>query len=250
MDLSYLDKKYFISHDVYNCPFCKRNNVSYSMIGNFRFDWTDKKECFGYLIACSSCRKTSLHLSFYDLRTHKYTSSIGESSNYFEIPGDVDNKIFYSRPSSYFTIDSRIPEKVRQLIFEAEESRQANLLVGASACLRRTVYDLLEYEKSIIVNIKTGRADYQNSVKELKKKFSSTVDSQLFDALANIQEMSSDPLHEGSWKEWDSTKLRFLIELVKAILDEMYVMPDERKKRLGILGQLKSTFEGNKKSSG
>lgn len=249
MDLSHLDKKYFISHDVYNCPFCKRNNVRYSMAGNFRLDWTDKKECYGYLITCSSCHKTSIHLSFYDLRARQYTSIISDSSNYFNVSGDIDSKIFYSRPSSYFTLDSRIPENIRQLIFEAEESRQANFLVGASACLRRAIYELLEHEKSIIINSKTNRPDYQVSVKELKKKFVSTVDSELFDALANIQEMSSDPLHEGSWNEWDSPKIRFLIELIKAILDEMYVIPDERKKRLGILGQLKSTFEGDKKAS-
>lgn len=249
MDLSHLDKKYFIDPNVYNCPFCKRNNVKYSMTGNFWFDWSDSKECSGYLITCSSCNKTSLHLSFQDLRGNKYTSRISNSGNYFSVStGDIDSKIFYSRPSSYFTLDNRIPSKVRQLIFEAEQSRQANLLVGASACLRKAIYELLEYEQSVMINPKTKRADYQGSVKKLKEKFSNVV-PELFDALSNIQEMVSDPLHEGSWKAWDSPKLRFLIELVKVTLDEMYVIPYERKKRLGILGQLKGTFEKNKKSN-
>jgi len=37
MDLSHLDKKYFIDPHIYNCPFCKRNNVSYSLIDTFSF---------------------------------------------------------------------------------------------------------------------------------------------------------------------------------------------------------------------
>lgn len=252
MDLSHLDKKYFIDSSIYNCPFCKRNNVSYSMIDSFSFDWTDKKKCYGYLTQCDSCGKISLHWSWRELRIKKYKHNLDTEGYYIDKFLDtfgLDKEIFYSRPTSYFTLDSRIPEKIRYLIFEAEDSRQANLLVGASACLRKAIYELLEYENSIIVSKKTNRADYQESVKALKKKFSPTVDPQLFDALAHIQEMSSDPLHEGSWNEWDSPKIRFLIELLKAILDEMYIIPDERKKRLGILGQLKSTFEGNKKAN-
>lgn len=249
MDLSHLDKKYFIDEDVYNCPFCKRNNVKYSMVGYFRFDWSGNKECFGYLVQCSSCRKTSLHLSYQDFRVHQYTSRIGESSNYFNVSGEIDSKIFYSRPSSYFTLDNRIPDKIRQLIFEAEQSRQANLLVGASACLRKAVYELIRYEKTAVKNGETGRTDYEASIKKLKEKFMN-VSPELFDALSNVQEMTSDSLHEESWEAWDSPKLRFLIELVKSILEEIYVFPDEKKKRLGILGQLKSTFEGNKNPTG
>ncbi len=245
MDLSHLDKKYFVDGDVYNCPFCKRNNVKYSMVGYFRFDWSGNKECFGYLIQCSSCDKTSLHLSYQDLRAQQYTSRIG-SGNYFSGVGEIDSKIFYSRPSSYFTLDNRIPDKIRQLIFEAEQSRQANLLVGASACLRKAVYELIKHEAITVKNEKTGRTNYGASIKKLKEKFSN-VSPELFDALSNIQEMASDPLHEESWEAWDSPKSRFLIELVKSILDEVYVLPDEKKKRLGILGQLKSTFEINKK---
>lgn len=244
MDLSHLDKKYFIDEDVYNCPFCKRNNVKYSMVGDFRFDWSGNKECFGYLIQCSSCQKTSLHLSYQDLRAKKYTSRI-DSDNYFGTSGEIDSKIFYSRPSSYFTLDNRIPDKTRQLMFESEQSRQANLLIGASACLRKAIYELIRFEKAMIKDKKTGYTDYQESIKMLKKKFPS-VSPELFDALSNVQEMISNPLHEESWEAWDSPKLRFLIELVKATLDEIYVIPNERKKRLNLLSQFKTTFEQDK----
>ena len=58
--------------------------------------------------------------------------------------------------------------------------------------------------------------------------------------------MTSDNVHEGSWEAWDSPKLRFIIELTKATLHEMYVVPEERKERLGLLGQMKSAFSSSK----
>lgn len=59
MDLSHLDKKYFIDVYVYNCPFCKRGNVHYKIVGSLEFDWTEKKKCYGYLVQCQSkgCEK-------------------------------------------------------------------------------------------------------------------------------------------------------------------------------------------------
>ena len=158
---------------------------------------------------------------------------------------DIDGQLFFSQPSSYFVLDSRIPEKIRELIYEAENSRKSNFLVGASACLRKAVYELLEHEKAIVKNKKTGHADYQESIKSLKAKFPS-VAPELFDALGHIQELASDNVHEGSWDAWDSPKLTTLIELTKATVHEMYVVPEERKERLGVLNQLKSVFSSSK----
>lgn len=243
MDLSHLDKKYFIDAHIYNCPFCKRNNVSYSLIDTFSFHWSEYKTCYGYIVECNSdgCEKTSMHLSFQDLKHYKHSDKFMDGL-------DIDAALFFSQPTSYFVLDNRIPEKVRELIYEAENSRKTNYLVGASACLRKAIYELLEHEKSIITNTKTGYADYQESIKNLKTKFPN-VASELFDALGHIQEMVSDNVHEGSWEAWDSHKLRFIIELTKATLHEMYVVPEERKERLGLLGQIKSAFSSSKFSS-
>jgi len=38
-DFSYLDKKYFIDPYVYNCPFCNRRNVYYSITHTYEFNW-------------------------------------------------------------------------------------------------------------------------------------------------------------------------------------------------------------------
>lgn len=206
------------------------------------FDWNNEKKCAVHLVKCNSCQKTSLHFSFNEMRANGQYGLIND----FKENMDIDKGLFFSQPSSFFTLDNRIDSRIRDLIWEAEQSRRANLLVGASACLRKAVYELIRYEKTTVINKRNGHTDYEASIKKLKEKFLS-VSPELFDALSSIQEMTSDPLHEESWEAWDSPKLRFLIELVKSILDEIYVLPDEKKKRLGILGQLKSTFEVNKK---
>ncbi|MDD4902760.1 MAG: hypothetical protein PHE24_06540 [Patescibacteria group bacterium] len=245
MDLSHLDKKYFIDAYKYNCPFCKRNHVSYSLNQTTDFDWAEKKKCYVYIVSCDSCKKESLHFSYEDIQERGQYSS---SRNRFREKIDIDSKMFFSQPSSFFALDERIPREIRELIFESEKARQANLLVGASACLRKTIYELLVYEKVVIKNEKTGRADYQASIKNLKSKFQS-VAPELFDALGDIQELASDNVHEGSWEAWDSPKLRFIIELTKATLHEMYVVPEERKERLGLLGQMKSAFSNSKSAA-
>jgi len=247
MDLSRLDKKYFIDPYKYNCPFCKRNHVTYEIVDTFAFHWGENKICHGYLVRCESegCEKISMHLSFKEIREAYAEYNQTKHRNRFSKNLDIDSELFFSQPTSYFVLDNRIPEKVRELVYEAENSRKSNYLVGASACLRKAIYELLEHEKAIVKNPKTGYADYQESMRALKSKFSS-VAPELFDGLGHVQEMTSDNVHEGSWEAWDSPKLRFIIELTKATLHEIYVVPEERKERLGVLSQLKTVFSNSK----
>lgn len=51
-----------------------------------------------------------------------------------------------------------------------------------------------------------------------------------FDALSQVQELASDLVHEDSWKEWDSQKLKTLIDIIKTVLIEMYVLPEEKRR--------------------
>jgi len=189
-----------------------------------------------------------MHFSFDELRDSYVQYNQTQYRSRFADDIDIDANLFFSQPTSYFVLDNRIPESVRELVYEAENSRKSNYLVGASACLRKAIYELLEYEKAIVKNPKTSYADYQESIKSLKKNFPN-VASELFDALGHIQEMASNQVHEGSWEAWDSAKLRFIIELTKATLHEMYVVPEERKERLGVLGEMKSAFTNSKKQT-
>ncbi len=37
-DQSHLDSKYFVDENKYNCPYCNRKSITYSIIDNFSFN--------------------------------------------------------------------------------------------------------------------------------------------------------------------------------------------------------------------
>ena len=252
MDLSYLDKKYFIDGRRYNCPFCNRRSVVYSVISKSSFNWSDERVVYIYLIRCGerNCGKISMHLSDFDFPTNYQGNAFEYEPDNWERETDydsedLDNYIFFNQPTSFFTVDSRINSKLRELLSEAENCSKMNFLVGASACVRKTIYELINLERVRVIR-DDGRTNYTESIKKLKEKFN-WVSEEYFGALSNIQELASDNVHEDSWKAWDSPKLRFFIELVRATLYEMYVIPEEIKSRLSLLGELKSKFSQDKK---
>ena len=225
LDKSYLDRKYFIDPDVYNCPFCNRRNVSYYLTDCLKFDWSAEKKCHVYVAKCSSCERASMHLSFD--RIHRLTGQYA----FTEKMGDIDSHIFYSVPTSFFTVDKRVPKIIRELITEAEGSLKMNYLTGASACVRKAIYELLVYEKII-------DGDYEARIKSLKGKYSS-IDPELIDVLGHIQQMTSDKIHEQSWDKWDSPNLKLIIETLKIVLHKIYVQPDEDKQQTNKIQQLR-----------
>ena len=103
-DRSHLDQKYFINPAVYNCPFCNRRNVKYSFYDIYAFDWSNNRICFVYFIRCSDCKKTSMHLSYSDIRVDVN----GNKHAKFRADIDIDSYIFYSVPTSFFVMDIRI----------------------------------------------------------------------------------------------------------------------------------------------
>jgi hypothetical protein len=235
-DHSHLDAKYFIDPYVYNCPYCKRRNVKYSLVHDTQFNWSTKKVCYVWFINCSDCEGRSMHLSFEDIE-RKYES--GSGAGEFRKDIDIDSKIFYSVPTSSFAIDDRIPPVIRELITEAEGCLKMNFLTGASACMRKAIYELIVKEKC------EGK-DYESKIKALKTKHPQ-IDPSLIDVLAHIQDMTSDKIHEQSWDEWDSPNLKLIIETLKAVLYEIYVEPEVRKGRVSLITQLKEAVIKGKK---
>ena len=235
-DHSHLDKKYFIDPYIYNCPFCNRRHVAYSPKGHAAFNWSAKKICHVNFVQCDSCEGVSMHLSFDDLR-HLNKAS-GYRTDRFEEGIDIDSGIFYSVPTSFFAIDSRVPEIIRELITEAEGCLKMNYLTGASACTRKAIYELTVKE-----NCKGEH--YEDMIKDLKNKHSQ-LDPALIDVLANIQDMTSDKIHEQSWDEWDSNHLTLIIETLKSVLYEMYVEPQEKKGRVSRVQELLAKVKGGK----
>jgi len=157
-----------------------------------------------------------MHLSYENLSP--------ENSVYgFKSGVDIDSFIFYSVPTSFFVIDSRVPAILRELITEAEGCVKMNFLTGASACVRKSIYEL-----TILQNAEGG--NYKDRIKNLKAKYPN-IDPELFDILCHIKDMTSDKIHEQSWDKWDSKHIQLFIESLKQILKEIYVDPDEKKKR-------------------
>lgn len=231
-DQSYLDRKYFIDTKVYNCPFCNRNNVAYTLLNYQKFDWSSSKPCFAYFIKCDSCSKSSMHLSFSEIAT-LHRSQYRSPFYSFNVDVDIDLEIFYSVPTSFFTIDDRIPREIRELITEAEGSLKMNFLTGASACMRKAIYELLVLEK-------VGGDHYEDKIKSLKGKYPSS-DPELFDILGHIQQMTSDKIHEQSWDKWDSGNLHLIIETLKTVLHDIYVLPKMKEERSKLIKDLRTS---------
>ena len=242
-DQSELDKKYFINGEVFNCPSCNRRNVVYIVTEDFKFNWSMDKVCYEYLIQCTSCGNVSMHLSFKDI-LNRMRGFLYRGHQYYRFSPniDIDSFIFYSQPTSFFVIDSRIHRILRELITEAEGCLKMNYLTGASACTRKAIYELLVLEKA-------EGEDYQSRIKFLKKKYPNT-DPSLFDILGHIQDMTSDKIHEQSWDEWDFKNLKLIIETLKTVLYDIYVIPEIKKERLLKVQQLREDITDSKKGKG
>lgn len=238
-DQSELDNKYFIDGDTYNCPFCNRHSVVYTIKDIFSFDWSNNKTTYGYIVRCNGCNGLSLHLSFCPLDGSKFTysfeftNSANKSVSHKPDKEKLDNYFFYHHPTSFFTLDERIPKIIRELIAEADGCRKMNFLVGASGALRKTIYKFLKEQKASEEKDEEGKKrSYEDQIKWVKGN-NPRVPEELFDALSNIQSMTSEELHEDKdWEQWTKEEFDFLVEAVKVLLHEIYVVPEDRKKLL------------------
>ena len=235
-DSSYLDSRYFIDPDVYNCPFCNRRNVVYENLGFRQFDWSTTKKCDAWQVRCSSCKNVSMHLTFLVVHDKMY------SDPKFDADVDLDAAFFYSVPTSFFVIDSRIPNILRELITEAEACVKMNLLTGASACTRKAIYELLVLQKA-------AGDSYEDRIKALRDAHPE-VDAELFEVLGHIQGMTSEKVHEQSWDAWDSKHLHLFLEAFRAVLHEIYVVPEEKRKRASEVRALRETITKAKSREG
>lgn len=246
-DLSYKDTKYFVTPKTYNCPYCNRRSIGFSVTQKTTFDWSEDRWVAIYIVKCDDCNKESAHFSDYNFDTTYASSGFSrpDDEEIEELDEDnLDNYFFYHQPTTFFTVDSRIPKEVRELLTEADGCRDMNFLVGASGAMRKAVYEFLKAQE---VN---KDLSYKEQIKSLKAKYP-LVDQSLFSILGNIQGMTSEQLHEkeGSWEAWTSQDLIFLTQMFIELLREIYVVPDERKKNLDRISTLrtKSSFRESSK---
>jgi len=249
IDHSDLDERYFIDDKVYNCPFCNRNNVLYSIIGADYFYWTQDKICYVYLVKCSSCNRISMHLSYNQISLlnnrhpnypFKTDATDNRSSTRFSYDEEtnLDDNFFYSVPTSFFTLDSNIPKILRELFIEAEGCLKSNFLTGSSACARKLIYELSIIEEA-------DGENYDDRIKSLKAKLPN-VDSEYFDSLLSIQKITSDMVHEESYDGWTSKHLRLILSTIQEILYEIYVYPAIKKGKREKIIKMREEMTTNK----
>ncbi len=240
-DDSNLDSKYFIDNDVYNCPFCNRRNVSYVISFGYEFDWTDSKKAYVYFAKCESCNYESMHLSFksLELKPIKYHLQNGPF-RFKEGIKNIDDLIFYSVPTSFFSINSNIPRILRDIYTEAEGCLKSNFLTGASACARKIIYELAILEGA-------SGENYDERIKSLKST-KSDIDPVFFDTLLTIQQITSDKVHENAYDKWGSKHLRLILASLMEILNEIYVIPKLREEKRKNILNLKTAVLSKKKS--
>lgn len=229
-DQSHLDDRYFVDENVYNCPFCNRRHVAYTLFDQVTFNWTDKKQAYCHFVRCHSCDKRSMHLTFQELqRKHIGHSSDGTYQYRFSFKEGVDagavldKAFFYSVPTSFFVLDERVPRILRELLTEAEGCLKSNYLTGASACTRKIVYELGVLSKAAGDN-------YEDRIKSLKS-IHTEVDSAFFDTLLTIQQVTSSKVHEQSYDGWEAKHLRIILAALAEVLHEIYVVPARREDR-------------------
>ena len=195
MNNSDLNNKYFIDDKAFNCPFCGLRNATYTILAILEHDISTTKKGKIIFVKCNRCKKISVHFAPYDISTSAWgTKKIGifredgefdiayHSLSFFDSKNedslfdvDLDSKIYHSIPSSFFTMDERIPKKMRQLVDEAQECKKANLKTGASACLRKLIYTLLsdqlnkKAEKENVSLKDLGYEHYSDCIKDFKE---------------------------------------------------------------------------------
>lgn len=237
-DQSHLDGRYFVDTAVYNCPFCNRRHVTYRVFDYVRFDWTDKKTCTAVFVACGSCSKKSMHLTFEDLKIeHVGTGNGGNLYRFNRENGEdmgakLDRAFFYSVPTSFFVLDERVPKVLRELLTEAEGCLKSNYLTGASACARKIVYELGVLNKAVGEN-------YEDRIKSLKE-IHPEVEPAFFDTLLTIQQLTSTKVHENSYDGWEAKHLRVILVSLADVLHELYVVPALRADRRQAIISLKN----------
>lgn len=158
-----------------------------------------------------------MHLSFTEIELYR-----GYENNRFNLGDikDIDSLFFHSVPSSRFILDERIPEYIGELLTEADGSLKMNFLTGAGACLRRAIQELT-------VVLKAEGENYLEKIEFLKEN-NPHIDSIHFEILARIDEMAGK-VHDQPWDKWELKYLKLIIETLRALLNELFILPSIKK---------------------
>ncbi len=183
-----------------------------------------------------------------------------EESVRWDKANEMDDLFFYHHPNSTFTIDDRIPKKIREALDQANTAHKMGLSIGASAALRKAIFEILSAPEFDIPKVEDPTVEgseprwltYQERLEMLKEKVKRlypSVELGLVDDITKVYSLSSQPLHErsideGEWEDFTSAQFIFLLEVVHNLLIQIYIIPSENQDRKGKLSELAKKVRG------
>lgn len=227
-------KKRVINAQQHNCAHCGTQGANYHNIKLVVVDDVKDKKLGLFCIQCSCCGKITTHLvkNLYEYaRNFEYDGSSDYSgsfhwhgSNYYVTPtvALLDENIIMSIPTPTFIIDADIPHQLRNPLIEAGKCIKENALVGASACVRKAIYEFLSKEKAAGDN-------YDEKIKSIKSNWKHIED--YLDVLKGIKGVTSDQVHEDSFEAFSSEQIKSYVAILEEIFKEIYVIPKKRAER-------------------
>lgn len=258
------EKKLIIDSFRHNCSHCGTKSARYTDISFMRIDVENGKYLYAMYLRCCVCNKISMHLiknlqvdiNFFNQDITHYgrkinIDAVGSEGGFYtgtrvilsrkDIKA-IDENIIMSIPTPTFIIDSEIPSKLRDLLIEALKCIKENALTGASACIRKAIYQFLTKEKAQGEN-------YDDKINSIKKNWLQIED--YLDILKGIKGITSDQVHEDSFASFKSDEARSYVAILEEIFREIYVIPEQRKlKKEKIMQKFSKADKAKKEAKG
>ena len=246
------DKKLIIDAVRHNCSHCGTKSARYNYIEFRRIDIENNGCLYAMFTTCCECGKTSMHLiknfpsSVKNIQVSKITSHGGYFFNYDTLEAEdidkIDSNIIMSIPTPRFIIDAGIPRKLKDLLIESLKCVKENALTGASACIRKAIYQFLK-------DVNAQGSNYDDKIKSIKKTYTQIED--YLDILKGIKGITSDQVHEDSFSSFSSDEATSYIAILEEIFKEVFVIPEERKrKKEVIMAKFATTDKAKKQVTG
>lgn len=229
------NKKIIINALQHNCSHCGTKSAYYRIEHFIKIDLFHKKYIYAIFLRCQLCKRVSMHL-VKDLpadRHYELDAYISVNENLDMIKerrvllsaqeiDQLDDNIILSVPTPTAIIDSKIPSRLRDLLIEALKCINENALTGASACIRKAIYEFLKKEDK-------SSDSYDDKIKKLKRSY--PVLEKYLDVLIGIKGITSDQMHEDSFTSFNSEEARAYVAVLEEIFKEVYVLPQQRAER-------------------
>lgn len=228
------NKKRIINAQQHNCAHCGTKGANYGDIKLVLIDAEKGKRLGLLFIRCSCCDKITTHLVKNLSASAKNFAFMGGSASskcfhsgtcVFHITDSVDTldeNIIMSIPTPTFIIDADIPNKLRDPLIEAGKCIKENALTGASACVRKAIYEFLLMEKA-------EGGNYDEKIKSIKSNWPHL--EEYLDVLRGIKGVVSDQVHEDSFEAFTSEQIKSYVDILEEIFREIYVIPQKRQER-------------------